>query len=194
LSGEGLVRLLLRFTSMRTFFHMRNAILRATLVWALVVISAAPVDAQHLTRRRAPNAVFLELFGNGGLWSVNYDRKLNETFSVRGGYTNWSSIELGDQPTKNYRFYLAMLNALFRNAPHRLELGVGVRVGSYDFPEFASPKRYAVSKLTSTVGYRYQPRTPGWIFRLGMIPEYTLHGYAEKNVFFSIGVSIGHGF
>src|SRR5437763_91281 len=68
----------------------------------------------------------------GGLYSFNYDRRLNNSVSLRGGLSRWTSVApLGDQPKRHYTFHLMMVNGLFGDAPNFFELGAGARFGSF---------------------------------------------------------------
>src|SRR5437870_2209495 len=74
---------------------------------AIASVRAQDTATTRASRYRAPNAVYVEALGNGGLYSFNYDRRLNNRVSLRGGFTRWTSVPLlGDQPTRHYKFYL----------------------------------------------------------------------------------------
>src|SRR6266568_5654120 len=138
-------------------------------LWVTLLVAVSSLSAQgsarsQSPRSRAPNAIFAEVLGNGGLYSLNYDRSLNDAISIRGGYTKWSSVEFGDQPTKHYKFFLLMLNGLLGQTPQRFEIGGGARIGSVERQD--SPSKSAV-KVTSVIGYRYQQSDQGWLFRCG---------------------------
>jgi len=167
--------------------------LAAALIFAAIRSPEAQDSAiSQAHRGHAPNAIFVEILGNGGLYSLNYDRSLSNAISVRGGYTKWSSVDLGDQPTKHYMFYLLMLNGLLGQTPHRFEIGGGARFGRVE--EENTPGAKSALKVTSTFGYRYQQPSQGWLFRCGFVPEYAVRGYSSRSLSFNVGVSAGHSF
>src|SRR6266704_4245650 len=85
---------------------------------AIVSLTSQDTAMTQAPRYRAPNAVFVEALGNGGLYSFNYDRRLNNSVSIRAGLTKWTSVALlGDQPTRHYKFQLLM-----RSEEHTSEL------------------------------------------------------------------------
>lgn len=54
----------------------------------------SPCLAQAGAAQSARNAVYLELLGNGGLYSVNFERILNDTLALRVGFATWNSPAL----------------------------------------------------------------------------------------------------
>ena len=112
------------------------------------------------------NAVYGELFGNGLYASVNYERRITPDFTARVGATPFGSL-------------LLMLNHVPDQRPHSAELGFGLLA-------FAGENFFG----TATVGYRYQPRSGGTIFRVGWTP---LIG-PEGKIAAWAGASIGTAF
>ena len=65
---------------------------RLVLCWAslLLALSATAGHAQTAPPTRA-NAVYVELLGNGGVYSVNYKRALTPAVRVRVGAASWTT-------------------------------------------------------------------------------------------------------
>src|SRR6266496_1310371 len=101
---------------------------------AVLVFGSECVGAQEQTvtwRSTAKTAVFVELFGNGGLLTYNVDRKLNQHVTARFAYGDFASIEFGDGVTKHYQTFTGMVNGLVGGPLLFWELGAGAMVGSY---------------------------------------------------------------
>jgi hypothetical protein len=150
-------------------------------------------------RSTAKTAVFLELGGNAGYYSYNIDRRLNERVTGRFAYGNYDTIELGDQPTKTYQAFLGMINTLVGGPVVWMELGLGGLVGSYANKRMPADNwqfpRYPIRAITSTVGIRRQPALGGFVFRMGVMPQYNFHrDNGEAGYSLRFGLSVGLAF
>jgi hypothetical protein len=167
--------------------------LRSRILSCLVVLVLAPnfAAAQNAGDTATLNAVYLELLGNGGLYSVNYDRKVGDQLSLRAGVARWTSIELfGGSST--FTTVPLLTNLLIGRGSHRLEVGAGVMIGSERIQE---AQRTSLLNLTSTIGYRFQPLTRGAFLRISLVPEYSLRGdYPEDGFFIFPALSVGFAF
>jgi hypothetical protein len=168
---------------------------------ALLLSATTPAAAQV----RARNSIYAELLGNGGLYSINYDRRLGgggasvrvgaASFEAEGGF-------LVSVPDERHRFLLApvLLNLLTGAGTHHLELGGGVLVGSETVTRARSgqSERSTLLSATGTLGYRRQPADGGFVFRIGLTPIYGFGNeeaaYPEKGFFLSGGLSLGVSF
>jgi hypothetical protein len=127
--------------------------------------------------------MFLEVFGNGGAYSLNYDRVVFDDISIRLGA---SLIKSEDELVKafpiivNYRIYLD--NNYF-------EVGVGTTVFTLplNFGEFGSSNAEG-ALLTSVISYCFQSAF-GINGRIALTPFY----YDNKFIPFG-GFSIGYSF
>lgn len=138
---------------------------------------------------KSDQAVYLEAFGIGGLYSVNYERMLLQrgdialagsvgfTFTPRiSGFSDDSfgpgipleinflygqnhHLEFGAGLTTHYVFY-------------RPKGPVGLRVVGNDEFEYIydDPEEYFIGWASMRVGYRYQKPGSGFLFRLGFTP------------------------
>ncbi len=134
----------------------------------------------------AINTVFFELIGNGGIYSINYDRLMSNSTSVRLGFSY--------VPSSNGIYSITfpiMLNDLEGQNNSKLELGVGAmffHVSQWWFP-FLDANVSSGIFICGTIGYRYQKKEGGSFFRIGFTPYY---GYGF--FFPCIGISIGKTF
>ena len=132
--------------------------------------------AQQDTVLYKRNAIYFELLGQGGLYSINYDVRLTQNLSLRAGITSW---QIGVLVGK-FRFtaFPVMLNYLSGKRDSHLELGVGLMpahfsfegTGTYSLFNAASSGSSNAIIGTATVGYRYQPLDGGFVFRIGLTP------------------------
>ena len=150
----------------------------------------------------AKNAVYLEIGGNAGYYSLNYDRivyqKGNFRAAVRAG--------LGVIPTKfeSKTYWGAMvpleLIGLVGRSKHFLETGLGFTPFLFPARDLGSFERiYTGYKLESTIpfriGYRYQKPDGGFIFRVGYTP-FLDFSEGRHNIYQLLfgGISIGKSF
>ena len=118
----------------------------------------------------ARNSFYLELGGNSIAYSVNYDRLVGDYFSIRFGTMYFPEIKVHRKTASGGISLFSMLNFLVGNENHKLESGLGplfITKPDFSFNEFG----YAI---TGTLGYRYQQRTGGFLFRIGFTPYYDL--------------------
>jgi hypothetical protein len=145
------------------------------------------------------HTVFLELLGNGGLYSVNYEHRVTPRVGARLGYARWTATDLwGGDPRKIWTLPVTVswIPEPGRRGP---ELGAGFVVGknhheSGDGAQWAEGETRA---LTAVVGYRWQPggRT---VVRLAFTPFLSLvegdYTYPEEGFLPSVGFSLGFRF
>jgi hypothetical protein len=169
--------------------RFRSGLSVALLAAAVVVAAGAHpqrASAQDTaTTTAARNSVFVELWGNGFFYSVNYDRKISEKFSLRGGLGGWSVDDLILEPAV---VAPVLVNSLIGEGVHRLELGAGVTTGVRWEPNYGAPggtthNPKTILMPTATLGYRYQPVESGWLFRASLTPVGTDYIW--------IGISLG---
>ena len=150
----------------------------------------------------AKNAVYLEGFGNGGVYSINLERYLSQRFNVRVGFGYWSSEEeFGGEET--YITVPVMLNSLIGGGNHKIEVGAGVMFGSRKFESgdgfvVRENSNETIFNLTAVAGYRFQKPSGGLLLRAGLTPFLSLNNsedpYPDKGLFISGGASIGYVF
>ena len=104
----------------------------------------------------------------GWLYSVNYDHRFTKEIGFRIGFTTWSAYT-GLPLTVNY---------LVGGPDSFMEIGIGVVPGYTTLPGTTRPTRSffagGPSKGalwgTGTLGYRYQPDSGGFVFRIAFTP------------------------
>ncbi len=181
--------------------------LRQTTIAAvlLVVLSTGrPVHAQDDTSF-APadrHAVYVELIGNGLLYSLNYEYRFNEQWNARVG-ASLVPVDTRTPPTTPDEFIAyvdqdldpavlmpLLINRLFGSGRHQLEIGAGALL------VFAPENQTLESDfliggrmlVTGVVGYRYQHER-GFLFRAGLTPAVTASSLGTL-----AGISFGYAF
>ncbi len=158
----------------------------------------------------APNSLYAELWGNGLIYSLNYDRLFSNAIGARVGvsYTAPEMVSLTTFPVMGY--YLIGLGS----GGSKLELGLGLTL-------ILQPENQATSFIgqphdkirgnsvlgTATLGYRYQRADGGFIFRIGYTPFFGIFSgekefvpyvptqYEDNFRFMNwAGISFGYGF
>ena len=139
------------------------------------------------------NAVYCELLGNAGLASLNYERLFTGQTYVRIGYTGWSSSYFGSG-TEFFGFPI-MINGFTGKKRNHFEVGGGVLTGRVkEVDWFDEKKSSPVLKLTFLIGYRYQAKGNGLLFRAGLTPFFSLDDNTLDMANLSGGTSIGYHF
>ena len=143
------------------------------------------MDAQTSERRDARNVLFVEGGGAATVYSVNYERFLTTDVSLRVGYGfveydpaefSWfhgCGIFLLSCPTQNVSRHALPVTLSWtggRTGPHLFNLSAGATTLFFrtttDEGEFVETRWSAAP--TAEVGYRFQPRSGGFFFRVGV--------------------------
>lgn len=172
---------------------------KSILIAILVLFSGISVQAQE---EFAKNGAYFELGGNGGLYSINYERFLSSNVSIRGGFASFSTWGIFfNLLAVNITTFPVLVNYFYGTGSHKLELGAGVLLGTSKVTSALNNqenKSSAIFDLTAVVGYRYQKPEGGIIFRAGLTPFLALTGeedeYPQEGFTLSGGISIGYAF
>jgi hypothetical protein len=154
-----------------------------------------PVPTSSESERTASNSIFIELLGNGLLYSINYDRMLMENLSVRVGlmYLSLSAADGTESAKVSFMLVPVMLNYLLGSGSHKLEIGAGPVVAHASGTASGTGGDLAASGTgvagTAVVGYRYVPKDGGFTFRGGFTPLFSKGGF-----FPWVGLSFGYVF
>jgi hypothetical protein len=193
-----------RFSKVKIRFIYIKTLL---IVWGLIFFQ------RGYSQQRTPSqGVYLEIGGNAGFYSVNYERKVYQ----KGNLRLVTRLGLGVLPQDAFQHYLPIIpvesSALWGKSRHQLEAGIGLtasintyRKGDYDYIKNSKNNTYYIGndyKIHSRtnlgyaallrVGYRYQCRENGLFIRVGFTPS-----FYRKPVWGLVpcgGVSIGKSF
>jgi len=136
------------------------------------------------------NHFYLELGGNGGLYSFNYERLITDNFTLRAGFGITPGILFVDGT-----FLAIPLTAsyLAGSDAHKFEAGFGTTFFTVQDPEvFGFPVEVnSFFALTGIIGYRYFKPRGGFTFRICFTPFYNT---GENEFAPSGGLSFGLGF
>ena len=161
----------------------------------LLMVAAAPARAQAPAPARN-NALYIELLGNGGLYSINYERAVTPALRVRVGAGAWTAVSFWSSAETRIRTVPVMLQFVPGRGAHHLEAGAGILVG-HRHGDLGGGSGAFVS-LVGLVGYRYEPRQRRFLFRAGFTPFYGFGGqsgaYPDAGFLPSLGLSFGARF
>lgn len=158
----------------------------------IAALIAEDAPAQENGGNLARHAIYAEAFGQGLLYSINYDYRLLDQLSLRAGFTSWTIHGLF-YDDMSFTGFPVMANYLTGEGTSHLELGIGVvpvSIRGSDFLGFSTGQT-SVSRIvgTATLGYRAQAKSGGFIFRIGLTPFFNTSG-----ILLSGGASIGVAF
>ena len=167
------------------------------LITLLFVLAAVPAYGQETAVPARPNAVYFELFGNGGVFSVNYERALTPRVRLRGGVASWTSESFFSDAETSFTTFPLMLQFVQGGGAHHAEAGAGVLLG-HGSREFSVDESGGFVSLVGLIGYRYEPPQRRLVLRAGFTPFYGFGdpsvAYPEKGFMPSIGFSVGARF
>jgi hypothetical protein len=158
------------------------------LVGVLLFCLNLPLVSQPLDPKYSRNAVYLELGGQGVLYTINYDYRFTTFFAARVGFTHYTIPQFFFADLTITAFPI-MGEFLLFGENHFLELGVGLMptIGESSFHFFSSTKSGVVG--IANIAYRYQPVDGGLLFRASMPFFVTDNGAKVWG-----GVSFGYAF
>ncbi len=144
-------------------------------------------------RHLVHNAIYVEAGGNCWPFSLNYERRFTDELCLRVG-TGLYVTDTGAYPN-NASFYVptgvVMGSYLFGYGSSKFEFGVGMMLqfGSLACEYYSPPLSCDAIKPTLSLGYRYEARDGGILFRAGLTPV-----WFESGVYWGAGLSVGWGF
>lgn len=134
------------------------------------------------------HSVFLELGGNALAYSINYDYRLLEHVSARAGLGYFGLSQGGGNGS--VLFVPLMVNYLTGTGSSHFEIGAGPVFSSIGGKFINFDRSYSgVLGITSTIGYRLQPRDGGFHFRIGLTPVFAAGFFLPW-----LGISFGYSF
>lgn len=162
-------------------------------VLCLLLPLAVAGQTSELETREIPvmrRGYFVELLGNGLLYSVNYERVYRDHLSVRAGVmVGGASVtvnETGNSASVGMILAPIMASTLVGSGKHRLEFGAGL-LGIAFFGSVEPVGNISTLALgaTARIGYLYLPDSPGTTFRFAYTPLLT------GTFSHSIGLAVG---
>lgn len=152
----------------------RKSILLCLLV--VLLLGTSHVKAQHELEPVRKHTIFLELGGNGGFYSINYDRimltKESWKLAGRAGAMFYRS-ESDHLQSKSSTWFAVPLEVSYLRgrSNHLLELGVGVTPLYHAYATLESSHVKEVRLLpVARIGYRYQRNEGGMFYKAGFTP------------------------
>ena len=152
----------------------------------LICFSAVNFAQSHDVYEEAPmkrNSVYLELGGNSMLYSINYDHTMQLSQKVKlavgGGLEYLTDISVNNTSYGTSFCLTPSANFLFGRSSHHFETGLGLFY----------PLSAGIILPSARLGYRYQPRHSGFLFRAGFTPFITSGGILPW-----AGLSFGYTF
>jgi len=118
----------------------------------------AQTDSVAANTEFSRNTLFLELLGNAGLYSINYEHRIFEQWGLRVGFSRVNFAL--DVETGPVTLAPLMINHIRGKGNNHLEVGAGVLLSSSQDTQ----------GITATVGYRFQPQQGGFHFHVGFTP------------------------
>ncbi|MDH5474493.1 MAG: hypothetical protein OEX22_02260 [Cyclobacteriaceae bacterium] len=170
---------------------MRNAII--PIIFLLLFIDFE-IKSQIDTTLVSKNVLYFEGAGIGGYGSINYERlifrKANLWVNTRVGL---STYNLKDYTAKfNPDIILPFaINGLYGNN-HKIEFGIGQTISNSVSANYSTwqPERVTNFHANFTIGYRFQKKTEGLMFRCNYSPIIKYHKYYRHWG----GISVGYSF
>ena len=152
------------------------------LIIYLTLISTITFGQSEINKRKS---VYLEIAGSGGLGSINYEKlfyKKNITeFTWRAGL----SFAPIDKNNGTAIVFPLTVNSIIGKHAHKLEFGLGQGIT-------ITTKAQFFALTTAILGYRYQPETKKWFFRITYTP--LISYLVDFQVQQWGGISIGYTF
>jgi hypothetical protein len=143
-------------------------------------------DSNKLFTKR--NSLYIELGGNAGYYSINYDIIFYQRGSFQCGWRNGFSL----LPIINLPIFIPLeVNTLFGKSKHHFECGLGYTPAIFIGETEDKYRDIILVRL----GYRYQKPDGGFLFRIGFTPGISnINDNHEYRFGPWFGISIGKSF
>lgn len=146
------------------------------LVFALPSLSQETKEALPVTQAKN---LFLELGGNGGLLSLNYDMRFSKTgkgLGFRAGVGFIPSVDLLFVETPSIVTFPIGLNYLAGKGPHYFESGLGLTFATAETDYFGDDENMTGFAFVPNIAYRYQPVSGRFTGRVSFSPFFSSGG------------------
>jgi len=142
---------------------------------SILILAAAATPALAEQDRSANNSVFLEGGGPGLAYSLNYERIFENDFGLRVGFSYLSISASAGSSSADATMWTVPVLAQYvglSSGNHSLELGGGATIvgvsGAASSMGLAASGSGTLVLGTAIIGYRRQPPTGGFQFRIGL--------------------------
>jgi hypothetical protein len=151
---------------------------------------SASAQSSWATTVEAPNAIYLEVAGNGGVYSLNYDRIISQSGRWKTAFRAGLSTSIPAGTREFYPIIPVEILALRGLREKNLELGLGY---THQFTNDADENK---SYYYSRVGFRYQHPKGGLMVRVAILPYLYKDKIREGQypLVPTFGISIGKSF
>lgn len=147
-------------------------------------------SSETVNKEQVKNVLYLELAGIAGLYSINYERRLNDQLwgRIGAGYFPTLVLAKGD-------FITVPIGVSYLLGGHTsfFELGLGTTFAYAQGEMFFSSeevKEFGVA-INATIGHRLQPPDKNFFFKIAFTP---LFNPTTGHFFPSGGLSLGYSF
>lgn len=151
------------------------------LILSCLILVSFSISAQDNNEKpiKANRAVYLELAGNGVIYSINYDKIFHQKGTFKSSYRVGISLYPRNYDRVYANVYLPVeINGMYGKRNGHFEFGLGVtpsyiNYGTFDLNNFdREVLDYSGLGLAvfGRLGYRYQKPDGGFFFRVGINP------------------------
>jgi len=150
---------------------MKKIILLSKILLGWLILFQCNAAGQTSTTNFKQNQLYLELAGNGLIYSINYERFLSEDFTIRGGF----GITPGLIFIEGTFIHIPVTASyLIGSKTSKLELGLGATYFAGEDTEIfgLDAGDQSLMFLTGIIGYRYTSPA-GFVFRVFFTPLYS---------------------
>jgi len=166
-----------------------TALLILVLVFSSVRVKGQESGSTSAQNEKRAQNVFVELGGQGLLFTANYDSRFSKRMDGLGGRVGIGYISIGGD---NATTVPLSLNYLLGTGRHFFEMGLGATLlaTSGNDNSFLFDENNSNVIGTMSFSYRLQPVDQGFSFRAGLTPIF------NKNFFipYYAGLSLGYSF
>ncbi len=172
---------------------MRKVFLKITILLIMCFnIQNANAQSEYCTKLRK-NSIFLEVGGNGIVYSINYDRLFDFSNKIKGsariGVNYFENFNNNESRIFGIPVEFSGLYSISKNK-HFLELGTGLTY--FNSKKFKESQNENVFIFALRLGYRYQNPEGGLFLKAGFTP---LNNFPDFEFWVLIGgISIGYTF
>lgn len=156
-------------------------------ILTLFTLSRSSAQDAPVTEKRAQN-VFVEIGGQGLLFTANYDTRFSRKRNGLGGRAGIGYLSVDDE---NVTTFPVSLNYLLGKGKHFFEVGLGATfIGSSDDTSVIFDDSEGGVLGTMSFSYRLQPVDHGFSFRAGFTPVFNANNFIP----YFVGLSLGYSF